>query len=192
MTSFATDGMPLSVEALSAKMAEGWRPDFLMFWGHRAKADSGVGKHVFSQWWPAPFTLEGVRYPTAEHYMMAGKARLFGDEEMLGRILEAETPGEAKKLGRKVRNFEEAAWNAAAFSIVVRGNLGKFGQNERLKAYLLATGRRVLVEASPLDRIWGIGMGEANPAAKDPAQWRGKNLLGFALVAARAELAAGG
>jgi ribA/ribD-fused uncharacterized protein len=187
--SLASDGAPLSVAALLRKMETGWTPEFLFFWGHRAKANQAPGKHVLSQWWPAAFEIGGVHYPTAEHYMMAEKARLFGDEEHLARILEAESPDRAKALGRKVRNFDAAQWDAAAFRCVVAGNLAKFGQNPPLKAFLLATVGKVIVEASPVDSIWGIGMAASDERAANPAEWQGRNLLGFALMAVRAELA---
>ena len=189
-TDYATDHAPLTVAALVTKMADGWRPDFLFFWGHKAKDINAVGKHVFSQWWPAAFKADGGRYPTAEHYMMAEKARLFGDDEMLEKIRRAESPADAKKLGRKVRGFDVARWEAVAFRRVIDGNIAKFGQNPALKAYLLATGDKVLVEASPMDRIWGIGMAASDPRAGTPEEWQGTNLLGFALMAARAELKA--
>lgn len=190
MPSYAVDGTPFSVTAVIEKMAGGWEPEFLMFWGHKAKDPGGVGRHVFSQWWPAPFKVDGARYPTAEHFMMACKAALFGDVAMLERIRLAETPLAAKKLGRKVKGFRQEAWDENAFAFVVRGNVAKFGQNGALKSYLLATGDKVLVEASPLDRVWGIGMAAGDPRAGNPAEWRGRNLLGFALMAARAELRA--
>jgi ribA/ribD-fused uncharacterized protein len=120
--------------------------------------------------------------------MMAEKARLFGDTQRLAMILEAESPDRAKALGRKVQGLDPPAWDAAAFGVVVRGNRAKFGQNDALKRFLLVTGERVLVEASPLDPIWGIGMVESDVRAAHPAKWQGKNLLGFALMAARAEL----
>jgi ribA/ribD-fused uncharacterized protein len=183
---------PLTVAALVEKITAGWKPDFLFFWGHRAKQHQGIGKHVLSQWWPAAFEAGGVRYATAEHFMMAEKARLFGDAERLAMILAAETPDRAKALGRKVQGFDGAVWDAAAFDIVVRGNLAKFGGNDALRGFLLATGDRVIVEASPVDAIWGIGMAETDPRAGDPAQWPGRNLLGFALMAARAEFGHGG
>ena len=120
--------------------------------------------------------------------MMAGKARLFRDDEMLAEILASASPAEAKQVGRKIRNFDEAAWKAARFDIVVAGNLGKFGQNPALERFLLDTGERVLVEASPHDRIWGIGMDARDPGAMDPRAWRGSNLLGFALMEVRSRL----
>ncbi|AXI77485.1 NADAR family protein [Peterkaempfera bronchialis] len=169
--------------------ASGVRPRYLMFWGPRPQRDGSVGAGCLSQWWPSPFTVDGVEYATAEHWMMAGKARLFGDEETLGGILAARTPGEARKLGRLVRGFREEQWARERAELVVEGNVAKFGQDAALSAYLLATRHRVLVEASPLDRIWGIGLAADDRRAADPARWRGLNLLGFALMEARRKLA---
>ena len=84
-----------------------------------------------------------------------------------------------------VRNFDPDRWDAACYDIVKAGNLAKFSQNPELWDYLKSTGTRILVEASPRDRIWGIGMGKSNPDAADPAKWRGTNLLGFALTEVR-------
>ena len=180
-----------SREQLAAVMAAGARPKWLMFWGHQPQRDGSAGAGSLSQWWPAPFTVDGVRYATAEHWMMAGKARLFGDEASVPPILAARTPAEAKNLGRLVRGFDEERWKAARFELVVRGNVAKFGQDPELRGYLLGTRSRVLVEASPRDRVWGIGLGAANEHATVPERWRGLNLLGFALMEARERLAAG-
>jgi ribA/ribD-fused uncharacterized protein len=176
------------LEAMLAFTRAGGQPKYLFFWGHTPKHGETVGKHVFSQWFESPFTVDGAAYPTAEHWMMAEKARLFGDREALDRIIAAGNPGAAKKLGREVRGFDEQAWNAARWEIVVRGNEAKFSQHAELRTYLANTGDRVLVEASPRDRIWGIGMGQENPDAENPENWRGLNLLGFALMEARARL----
>jgi ribA/ribD-fused uncharacterized protein len=181
---------PWDVAALLQKIAQGWSPKYLFFWGHRAKHGGAVGKHVLSQWWPAKFEIESIQYPSAEHYMMAEKARMFGDDDAWQRIRAASSPGAAKSLGRKVRNFDQARWDADCFDIVVRGNVAKFDQNETLRHYLLETGEQVLVEASPVDRIWGIGLAADDPRAQYPAQWRGSNLLGFALMQARTVLLA--
>lgn len=169
----------------------GGRPKYIFFWGHTPKGGEAVGKHVFSQWFEARFTIDGVTYPTAEHWMMAEKARLFGDGETLARILAAGNPGAAKALGREVRGFDNERWNAARWEIVVRGNEAKFGHNPVLRDYLAATGDRVLVEASPVDRLWGIGLAQDDPRAENPELWRGLNLLGFALMEVRARLAGG-
>lgn len=166
----------------------GERPQFLMFWGHRPTKDGQIGKSCFSQWFEARVTIDEVVYPTNEHWMMAEKARLFGDDDALKSILASVSPNEAKSFGRKVRGFEPSTWDAAKRSIVTVGNLAKFTQHRRLRAFLLDTGDAVLVEASPLDQIWGIGLAHDAPAAADPTQWLGENLLGFAVMDVRDEL----
>jgi ribA/ribD-fused uncharacterized protein len=177
-------------DSLLAAVKCGHAAKYLLFWGHQASADGSVSSACFSQWWPAAFTVDGAAYATAEHFMMAEKARLFADDEIRRRILAAASPGAAKRLGREVRGFDERAWLDARFAIVVRGNLAKFTQNPALGGFLRATGERVLVEASPVDRIWGIGLAAADARATDPERWRGLNLLGFALMAVRRHLAA--
>ncbi len=184
-----TTELPLNRAELEAAVARGQRFDYLCFWGHKQRADGRLGATCLSQWYPAPFELDGHRYATAEHYMMAGKARLFGDEEALERILQARSPAAAKSLGRKVRGFDDRIWAEKRFELVVAGSLGKFAQNAALGQFLVGTGRRVLVEASPVDRIWGIGLAKDDPDAERPSAWRGHNLLGFALMAARQRLA---
>lgn len=175
-------------ETLAAHLAAGHTVDFLLFWGHTPKVAGSVDRSCLSQWFPASFVVDGIPYRTAEHFMMAEKARLFRDEDALRFILAAETPAEAKKGGRAVRGFDGARWDAARSVAVVKGNVAKFGQDPALGAFLKETGESILVECSPRDRIWGIGMGASNPDARDPAKWRGKNLLGFALVEARRQL----
>ena len=179
-----------STADLLAQLDQGYRPKYFCFWGHQAEKDGSVGKGCLSQWFHAPFTVDGDRFPTAEHFMMAGKARLFGDEAARLSALAAPSPAATKAVGRSVRNFDEGRWNAERFDIVVRANVAKFTQNPAMGEFLLGTGERVLVEASPRDRIWGIGMGAANPDAEQPRKWRGQNLLGFALMAARAQIRA--
>jgi len=161
---------------------------FCFFWGHQASEDGTITKSCLSQWWAAPFDVEGVVYQTAEHWMMAGKAALFGDAAALEIILRSETPADVKKAGRLIRNFDPVLWDAHKFDIVVAGNLYKFTSHPGLSAFLLSTGDQVLVEASPVDNIWGIGMEAGNPAAKDPAMWPGENLLGFALMEVREKI----
>lgn len=167
------------------------RQKYVFFWGHQPAAE-GVGKSCFSQWYETPFEVDGVHYRTAEHFMMAEKARLFDDEDARQRILAAKSPAEAKQLGRQVAGFDDSRWSAARLHIVVRGNAAKFSQNPDLCEFLLGTGDRVLVEASPVDRIWGIGLAEDHPDAANPARWKGQNLLGFALMEVRLVLGAEG
>lgn len=160
---------------------------YTMFWGHR-KPKSGVGKSCFSQWYPATFKIDGHRYLTAEHYMMAQKALLFGDTEIFKQVLQATSPNKVKALGRQVEGFDQAVWEQKRFDIVVAANLAKFGQNPELKDFLMQTGNRVLVEASPVDKIWGIGLAEDDDKAQNPRQWQGLNLLGYALMVVRQKL----
>ncbi|WP_080777345.1 NADAR family protein [Chryseobacterium phocaeense] len=160
--------------------------DFMFFWGHTVK--DAVTKSCFSQWLPVEFEENGIVYKTAEHYMMAGKARLFKDEEILEKVLKSETPNDAKSLGRKVKHFEAKLWDAHKYEIVKKANLLKFSQSPRLEAFLLSTDNKILIEASPYDRIWGIGMLESDPRAQNPLLWDGENLLGFALMEVRDEL----
>ena len=137
--------MPRDRAELERLVAAGKRFKYVLFWGHEPERDGSLGPGCLSQWWKAPFVVDGVRYPTTEHYMMAGKARTFGDEQTLAEILAAPSPAQAKD--------------------------------------------RVLVEASPVDRIWGIGLAADDVRAQKPGQWRGLNLLGFALMEVRRELA---
>ncbi|MGW0467979.1 NADAR family protein [Streptomyces sp. NPDC003027] len=189
------------IEELTQQVSRGEKVKWLHFWGHRPRPDGQLSASCLSQWWPSPFEVDGVRYATAEHWMMAAKARLFGDEEAERAALAARSPAAAKKAGRLVRGFDEAVWERERFGIVVEGSVHKFASDEALRGFLVGTGGRsemgvppaegrgrVLVEASPLDRIWGIGLAADDPRAKDPSRWRGLNLLGFALMEARERL----
>lgn len=158
--------------------------EFLFFWGHHAK-EGQITKACLSQWWPCKFETDGNMYNCAEQYMMAEKARIMGDNETWCKILTSTDPKEIKALGRKVKNFDEDQWNKCKYNVVATGNLHKFQQNPELKDFLLSTGSKVLVEASPYDIVWGIGYAEDVPESKIPSQWRGLNLLGFALMQVR-------
>ncbi|MFE3543382.1 NADAR family protein [Nocardia sp. NPDC059177] len=177
------------VEQLCRAIEDGAAPKYLPFWGHTPRPGGALGASCLSQWWPAAFTVDGIEFATAEHYMMWRKAVLFDDAVTAGRILAVPHPSQAKKLGRQIRAFDDAVWQGARFEIVVAGSIAKFGSDEALRRYLVGTGKRVLVEASPVDRIWGIGLAVDDPRATDPAQWKGLNLLGFALMRARDALA---
>jgi ribA/ribD-fused uncharacterized protein len=177
-----------SVSELLGVLDEGRQPQYLMFWGHQPSGADGVGKGCLSQWWPASFTVDGLAYPSAEHFMMAGKAALFGDPETAERIRRAPDPAAAKALGREVRGFDEQRWAQRRFEIVVAGNLAKFSQHGRLRQFLLATGDQVLVEAAARDPIWGIGLAPGDERAASPGRWPGLNLLGFALMEVRERL----
>lgn len=180
--------MTYSMEWLLAKVDRQEPVKYLFFWGHQPSKDGRISPSCFSQWWEAPFQVEGVDYKTAEHWMMAQKAILFDDTETLHSILKAKSPAEAKKLGRKVRNFDEAKWVANRYEAVIEGNYQKFNQHPDLKAFLLSTSNRILVEASPSDSIWGIGLIASDERVHQPVNWQGMNLLGFALMEVRDRL----
>jgi ribA/ribD-fused uncharacterized protein len=176
------------LESLRAAIRDGAKPEYLFFWGHTPKHGI-LGKECLSQWYPAPFEVDGCLFPTAEHYMMVHKALLFDDRETAERMLRAPDPRAVKTVGRSVKGFNEEIWDANRFTIVVNGNHAKFSQNTSLRAFLVATRTRILVEASPQDRIWGIGLAADSEAATNPFAWRGLNLLGFALMVVRDRLA---
>jgi hypothetical protein len=158
----------------------------------------------FSQWFPSDFRggFSGnfgrdfqFDFHCAEQYMMAGKAALFQDEETFIEILEVEqtdkwqdAPKRCKELGRKVKNFDQAVWEANARDIVYRGNLAKFEQDDDLQAFLLATGDKHLVEGAWYDAVWGVKLAWNDPKIVDPANWQGTNWLGEALMKVREEI----
>jgi ribA/ribD-fused uncharacterized protein len=181
------DSKMRSRQALLEYVNRGEKVEYLFFWGHE-RAKNGVSKSCLSQWYASPFECEGYRFPTAEHYMMYRKARLFGDSDAVHRTLEADNPGKVKAIGREIRGFDQESWNAHRFEIVLAGNLAKFSSDPVLRDFLLGTGKRVLVEASPVDKIWGIGMAQDNPSRENPNSWKGLNLLGFALMGVRDQL----
>ena len=158
---------------------------FVMFW----KPGEAGTPACLSQWQPSAFRDCADRYVCAEQYMMSEKARSFGDGEAERRIMATSDPATMLRLGRQVRSFEASTWDEVKHAIVLNGNYAKFSQDAALREYLLGTGDAVLVEASPRDAIWGIGLGAGDERALDPQLWRGQNMLGFALMEVRDEIA---
>lgn len=144
----------------------------------------------FSQWSPSPFQIDGVWYNCAEQYMMAEKARLFGDAEREAMIMSATDPADQKRYGRQVQGFDKAVWEAHAKNIVRRATRAKYAQNERHRKALLATAGTTLVEASPSDKIWGVGLHPKDGRVHDRANWQGLNWLGEVLTEVRDEMIA--
>ena len=132
------------------------------------------------------------RHPRAfncnEQFMMAAKALLFRDLSALESILYIKDPKEQKALGRSVRHFEPEVWENHARNIVYLGASFKFEQIPHCKEALLRT-TLPLVEASPYDKVWGIGLEAADPLAQDSSTWKGKNWLGQVLTQLRYDLA---
>lgn len=143
---------------------------------------------IYSQWHKATMEIDGSIYNSCEQYMMHQKALVFGDVEIADKIMEESNPREQKKFGRMIKNFDKSIWDSCCLGIVYRGNLAKFTQNTELGEQLLETGDRILVEASPLDKIWGIGMGEEDPGIEDPSNWKGLNLLGQAITLVKQQM----
>lgn len=141
---------------------------------------------IYSQWYIGqPFIIKNISYNCAEQYMMAMKAEYFGDLETLVKIMATQKPWEQKALGRTVKNFNDAQWAAVAETFVVEGNMAKFTQDLKLQTELLASLGKELVEASPTDCIWGIGLAEDDDAVLDRKNWRGPNLLGKSIMTVR-------
>lgn len=139
----------------------------------------------FSQWAKSKFTINGREFVTAEQYMMYQKAYTFQDFEIAERIMQTSNARVQKDLGRQVRGFDAEAWSAVAQEIVYEGNYAKFTQNPKLLEQLLATEGTILVEASPHDKIWGIGMDEDTAKRVPASMWPGTNWLGLALTDVR-------
>ncbi len=177
-----------NIDSLLQAVLEERRIKYLVFMSHEPPADGSVNSSCLSQWFYSPFELKGIQYLTAEHYMMAEKARLFGDHTIEEQILKSTDPGKVQALGRQVRGFEVDVWAKERFDVAIRGNQGKFEQNENIKSYLIGTNDRVLVEANPRDSIWGIGLERKDDRVQNPEHWQGLNLLGFALMQVREKL----
>lgn len=142
----------------------------------------------FSQWAPSEILIDGIKYNCCEQYMMAQKALLFKDTETYEAIMKTSHPSGQKALGRKVKNFDKETWELIAKSVVYRANQAKFTQHKHYYDDLMATGDTLLVEASPEDKIWGIGLAESDPRVHDESQWQGTNWLGEVITDVREDL----
>jgi ribA/ribD-fused uncharacterized protein len=165
--------------------------DVILFW----KPNQEYGE--FSQWSDHSFELlglpfandgESVRFNNAEQAMMVAKASTFGDYDMIPIMMDCDNPSEIRKLGRQVKNFDDEIWKTVRDTLVYRINLSKFQQNTQLSVLLQQTTDSIIAEASPFDRNWGIGLSKSHINAKNPEKWRGKNLLGKALMKVREEM----
>jgi len=148
--------------------------EFVLFWGGE-----------FSQWYTADMFIDGKKYNCCEQYMMAEKARTFSDQISLEKIMSSKDPREQKAIGRKVANFNADVWNAISRKVVYKANMAKFCQNYDCFEVLMETGNKTIVEASPYDKIWGIGLAEDDPRALDRSQWQGTNWLGEVIMKVR-------
>ncbi len=153
------------------------KADFIFFWGG-----------IYSQWEASIFIIDNIQYSSAEQYMMAKKAKVFNDDVSFNRIMTSHNPQKQQEIGRNIKGFDKIKWDAVCRDIVYIGNYAKFTQNPKLKTALLNTGDKELVEASPIDKIWGIGLKEDNPLAWNKSTWEGTNWLGIAIMQVREKL----
>jgi ribA/ribD-fused uncharacterized protein len=152
--------------------------EFYFFW-----------KHQFGQWTKRGIVdPEGLTYNCCEQYMMHKKAMLFGDTIVAEKILGEPEPSSQQKLGREVSNYKSEIWDNHKFGIVWYGNYLKFTQHKDLGQRLIATGQRVIVEASPYDLVWGVGYAADSEEILTPEKWRGQNLLGHVLMSVRSAI----
>lgn len=142
----------------------------------------------FSQWHAAHFVVDDVKFVCAEQYMMYKKAELFHDQDAMQQILDSTSPKFHKAIGRLVQGFKEGVWKRNRTQIVYEASMAKFSQNASLRHALVRTAGTTLVEASPSDCIWGIGLRQSDPRAAKRHKWRGLNLLGETLTRVRDEL----
>lgn len=142
----------------------------------------------FSNFHPAEFTLWNKRFNCSEQAYMYSKAYMFMDIASAKKILEAKLPKDQKKLGRLVVDFDQAIWDKFKFQVMYKACYAKFDQNPRLKKMILSYPGKHFVEASPYDKIWGVGLAEEDPLIDDPKNWKGENLLGLVLSKVRDEL----
>lgn len=150
------------------------KKDFIFFWGG-----------TFSQWCPSPIVIDGVTYNCTEQYMMAKKALMFNDFSAYREIMLEKKPAIQKAIGKTVKGFDKVIWETYCRKIVYDANYAKFTQNKGMGDELMGTGNKEIVEASPEDKIWGIGLHERDPLAWDKSTWQGTNWLGEAIMQVR-------
>lgn len=143
---------------------------------------------VFSNWHPSVFIHDGITFNCSEQYMMYHKAKLFGDTEIMEKVMKTDSPKEQKALGRQVKNFVQDEWLEKCIPIMQDGLKSKFEQNPEMLKQLLDTGNSIIAEASPVDPIWGIGLTAEDPLAQDVSTWQGTNLLGQILMSVREKI----
>jgi ribA/ribD-fused uncharacterized protein len=176
--------MKYSVEQLKKEKHPG-KDDFIFFWESEPHKVGIIDESCFCQWLISDFYYNDQKYTSCEQWMMAEKARLFNDNQIRSEIFFNESPDVIKKLGRKIKGFNNEKWDKYKFSIVKFGNYLKFKQDKTMLNYMLSTKNKILVEASPYDKIWGIGLSKENQDVFDVNKWQGENLLGFAIMEAR-------
>jgi ribA/ribD-fused uncharacterized protein len=165
--------MPKNVKSKSYYETE----DYVFFYGS-----------CYSQWAMRNILIDHVVFNCAEQYMMREKAKLFDDNYAFHKIMLSEDPADQKAWGKKVENFDKEKWEKVAKGIVYKANYAKFTQHEDWQQQLLDTGDKVIVEASPYDIIWGVGLACDDPRVEDPKNWQGTNWLGEVIMQVREDI----
>lgn len=145
-------------------------------------------KSIFSNFDLQNFIHQKLWFKNSEQAFVWRKAIFFGDTETALKILQSTSPRECQKLGREVKNYDDAKWQSVRYQIMVEVLMDKFSQNKGIKAQLLSTGDMTLIEGSPIDKIWGIGIHWEDRDCFDKSKWKGTNLLGEALMEVRKAL----
>lgn len=145
------------------------------------------GRQAFSNWHHSPdqLIMRGLSFDHSEGAFMAMKAWFFMDLDAVAACHAEKDPCAVKAIGRTIRGYDDAAWSLVRLGFMAYVNLLKYRQNPEMAAELLGTGDRTLVEASPVDQVWGVGLAEDDPLIQSPSNWRGTNLLGVALMQVR-------
>ena len=161
--------------------------DYVAFWGSVFSNFYPCDIHVTEDWWGKPID---IHFSCSEQYFMWLKATNFKDDEIAEKIVKAKTPQEAKKLGRQVKNFDDAEWCEIREAAMWNAVWLKFSQNEDLKKIITDPifAKRHFVEGSPVDIIWGVGLVWNDPKIADKKNWSGLNLLGETLDKVRRQL----
>lgn len=148
--------------------------DGIYFWGS-----------IFSNFFFMPIRYKGIKFPTTEHAFMWEKANYFDDKIIANMILDIPHPNGAKSLGREIKNYNDKEWSKVRYDYMLEVNRVKW---KMLKDVLVLTENKIIVEASPTDRIWGVGLSQENPKILDQSNWLGENLLGKVIMQIRDEL----
>ncbi len=171
-------------------LAQGNHLDYVFFGGEGLDQQEDA-RRCFSQWYMAGFEVEGHRFVNSAHYVMAAKAKLFGDDQAYQNLLGVSSAEDIQTLGRSIQGFNESLWLDNRMGIVDTSVEAKFAQNPALMAFLKASAEKVIAEANPVDKIWGTGLADNDINATNPAEWPGESLLGFVIMAVRHRLLEG-
>lgn len=171
-----TNDLTHTIKTVRKRFTDGEKLSFLFFYSN---------KDIYSNWYPAKFTIDNIQFANSEQAMMYYKAVLFQDSRICSLLKKEKNPATCKRLGRAIEGFNESKWQNCRCKIMTKVLYNKFSQNPKLKEQLLATDDKILVEASPYDTIWGIGLDKNDNRTLNPNYWKGLNLLGFCLMEVR-------